>query len=169
MILVYTGDGKGKTSAAMGQVVRALGHEMRVACAQFMKRKNVSGEQTFLARVLGEDDLYIGGLGFLRIERDFAAHRKAARATYDWAASKLQEPIQVLVLDEILYALGAGLIEQEEVRFLLDTAQAKEVHLVLTGRGLPQWLYQQADLVTEMTPVKHPYQQGRGALRGIDF
>ncbi|GAB6058847.1 cob(I)yrinic acid a,c-diamide adenosyltransferase [Desulfonatronum parangueonense] len=168
MIVVYTGDGKGKTSAAMGQIMRAMGHGMRVACAQFMKRGGVAGEQSVLVTMLGED-YHVGGLGFMRDQRDYSRHRDAAHATLKWAEGRLAEPIQILVLDEMLYALGAGLIEQQEAQSLLDVAKAREIHLVLTGRGLPDWLRDQADLVTELVVLKHPYNQGQAALRGIDF
>ena len=168
MIVVYTGDGKGKTSAALGQIVRALGHGMRVACAQFMKRNGVAGEQKYLADQLGED-LYIGGRGFLWDERDFAEHRQAALATLAWAVDKITEGVQVLVLDESLYALNLDVVTREELQALLDTVRAKDVHLILTGRGLPEWLRQEVDLVTEMLPVKHPFTLGGKALQGIDY
>lgn len=168
MIVVYTGDGKGKTSAALGQILRALGHGLRVACAQFMKRDDVAGEQRFLASQLG-DDFFVGGLGFFRDNQDRARHREAVLSTLAWVSSKIANDVQVLVLDEVLYALGAGVLEQEELQALLDRARERNVHLVLTGRGLPEWLGRQADLVTEMLPVKHPFNQGQGALKGIDF
>ncbi len=168
MIVVYTGDGKGKTSAALGQIIRALGHGLRVACAQFMKRDDVAGEQRFLASQLG-DDFLVGGLGFFRDNQDRPRHREAALSTLAWLSSKVEADVQVLVLDELLYALGAGVLEQEELQALLDRARERNVHLVLTGRGLPEWLGRQADLITEMLPVKHPFNQGQGALKGIDF
>ncbi len=168
MIVVYTGDGKGKTSAALGQILRALGHGLRVACAQFMKRDDVAGEQRFLATHLG-DDFLVGGLGFFRDHQDRTRHREAALSTLVWASSKVAADVQVLVLDEVLYALGAGVLEQKELQALLDRARERNVHLVLTGRGLPEWLGRQADLITEMLPVKHPFNQGQGALKGIDF
>lgn len=168
MIVVYTGDGKGKTSAALGQILRALGHGLRVACAQFMKRDGMAGEQRFLASRLGEDFL-VGGLGFFRDNKDRARHREAAMDTLSWASSRAAAGVQILVLDEILYALGAGVLEQDELQALLDLARKQNVHLILTGRGLPEWLGQQADLITEMLPVKHPFNQGQGALKGIDY
>lgn len=168
MIVVYTGDGKGKTSAALGQILRALGHGLRVACAQFMKRDGMAGEQRFLATHLGEDFL-AGGLGFFRDNKDRARHREAALTTLAWASSKVAADVRILILDEILYALGAGVLEQDELQVLLNLARERNVHLVLTGRGLPEWLGRQADLITEMRPVKHPFNQGLGALKGIDF
>ena len=168
MIVVYTGDGKGKTSAAMGQILRALGHGQRVACAQFMKRDGVAGEQQFLISHLG-DDFFAGGQGFFRNNQDRERHREAALATLDWVSSKVAVGIQVVVLDEVLYALGAGILVQEDLQSLLDRARERSVHLVLTGRGLPEWLGQQADLITELVCHKHPFNQGHGALKGIDF
>lgn len=168
MIVVYTGNGKGKTSAALGQILRAKGHDLRVACAQFMKRDDVAGEQRVLASLLG-DDYLVGGLGFFRDNQDQARHRAAALTTLAWASSKVADDVQVLVLDEVLYALGAGVLRQEELQALLDGAREHNVHLILTGRGLPEWLGRQADLITEMLPVKHPFNQGQGALKGIDF
>ena len=168
MIVVYTGEGKGKTSAALGQIMRAKGHGLRVACAQFMKRGGVAGEQAVLADLLGED-YHAGGMGFMRDQRDFPRHRDAALATLKWAEDRLAEPIHVLVLDEILYALGAGLIDQGELRSILDAAQTGNIHLVLTGRGMPEWLRVRADMITELVAVKHPYSRGEAAQRGIDF
>ncbi|TVQ96542.1 MAG: cob(I)alamin adenolsyltransferase [Desulfovibrionales bacterium] len=168
MIVVYTGDGKGKTSAAIGQILRALGHGLRVACAQFMKRDGVAGEQRFLSMHLGED-FRVGGLGFFRDSQDRTRHREAALATLAWATSKISAGLDVMVMDEILYALGAGVVEQDELQDVLKRAREQGTHLVLTGRGLPDWLGQEADLVTEMHTAKHPFNQGQGALKGIDF
>jgi cob(I)alamin adenosyltransferase len=168
MIVVYAGDGKGKTSAAMGQIIRAMGHGMRVGCVQFMKRNGVAGEQYFLANLLGED-YHIGGLGFFKNQEEFDLHRESALAALHWAAERIKANIQLLVMDESLYALGAGLIVREELQEVLDAAQVHGVHVVLTGRGLPDWLLGQADLVTEMVSRKHPYGQGQGAVRGVEY
>lgn len=166
MILVYMGKGKGKTSACVGQAVRALGQNMTVAFAQFMKRDGQAGEQAMLARLLGEG-FYAGGEGFFRIEQG-AAHRRAAHVTLAWAMARLPEA-DMLVLDESLYALGAGLLERAEVETLLTAAQAKGTHVVLSGRALPDWLATTADIVTEMGDVKHPWKQGVPATKGIEF
>ena len=100
MILVYTGDGKGKTSACVGQAVRALGQNMAVAFGQFMKRDGQAGEQAMLANLLGERFL-AGGLGFLRNDADRPAHRQAALRVLDWAGAQL-DLVDMLVLDESL-------------------------------------------------------------------
>ncbi len=169
LVLVYTGDGKGKTSAALGQVVRARGHGMRVAFCQCMKRPGAAGEQAFLSELLGEDFL-AGGLGFFRKEEDRPAHREAVLSVLKWAMEKIRaEGMFVCIMDEALYAHGSGLVTQEELEQLLFTAAANQVHLVLTGRNCPSWLQERAHLVSEIAPRKHPYEQGIPAVEGIDY
>jgi cob(I)alamin adenosyltransferase len=167
MILIYTGNGKGKTSACVGQAIRAIGAGLRVAFVQFMKKEGVGGEQLVLYQLLGER-FRAGGRGFLRAQEDRPQHREAARNTLNWAFDMLPH-VDMLVLDEALYALGAGILLPEEVRALADKARGCNVHLVLSGRGLPEWLEQEADLITEMEERKHPWQQGHSAMRGIEF
>lgn len=167
MILVYSGRGKGKTSACLGQAVRALGHGMRVAFAQFMKRPGCAGEQEALARLLGADFL-AGGLGFLRDESERPAHRAAALATLAWCRDRL-ETADLLVLDEALAALGRGLLEREELEALIRDAGRASRHLALSGRDAPDWLTELADMVTEMREIRHPHRLGLPAVRGVDF
>ena len=170
MILVYTGEGKGKTSACAGQALRALGQGMAVAFGQFMKRHCGAGEQIMLSRLLGAR-FRAGGLGFLRHEEDRPAHRAAAAKLMDWAREQAEE-VDMLILDEALYALGAGILTREELSPLLTGARGahgEDRHLVLSGRGLPDWLAEAADLVTEMQERKHPWRQGVPACRGIEF
>ena len=167
MILVYTGDGKGKTSACVGQTVRALGQNMAVAFGQFMKRDGQAGEQAMLARLLNERFL-AGGLGFLRNDADRPAHRQAALRVLDWAQEQLGH-VDMLVLDESLYALGAGILERQELEQMIAMARAQGRHLVLSGRNAPDWLIEAADLVTSMTEIKHPWRTGVKAAPGIEF
>ena len=170
MILVYTGEGKGKTSACAGQALRALGQGMAVAFGQFMKRDCGAGEQQMLRRLLGER-FRPGGLGFLRHEEERPAHRAAAAELLDWAREQAPE-VDMLVLDEALYALGAGILSREELTPLLEGARGPHGavrHLVLSGRGLPDWLAAEADLVTEMRERKHPWRKGIPAAPGIEF
>lgn len=167
MILVYTGNGKGKTSACVGQTVRALGQNMRVFFAQFMKRDEQAGEQVMLRRLLG-DAFLPGGLGFFRREEERPPHRKAAQDTL--AAVQTALPgLDMLVLDESLYALKSGLLERAEMEALLDRAEREHVHVVLSGRDAPEWLQERAHLVTSMEEIKHPWQHGIKATRGIEF
>ena len=173
MILVYTGEGKGKTCACAGQALRALGQGMAVAFGQFMKRECGAGEQQMLRRLLGAR-FRPGGLGFLRHEEERPAHRAAAAQLLSWARQQAAE-VDMLVLDEALYALGAGLLTREELAPLLAGARGASGplgavrHLVLSGRGLPDWLAEEADLVTEMRERKHPWRQGIAAAPGIEF
>lgn len=167
MILVYTGNGKGKTSACVGQALRALGQNMRVAFGQFMKKDVRAGEQVMLARLLNED-FCAGGPGFLRRDEDFPEHRAAAEALLTWAMQRLPR-LDMLVLDESLYALRAGLLRRDELETLMDAATSAGCHLVLSGRDAPDWLVQRADLVTDMGEIKHPWRAGITAQRGIEF
>ena len=156
MIIVYTGNGKGKTSACIGQAMRALGRDFAVGFGQFMKQPGCAGEQT------------AGGKGFLRREEDRPAHREAALVTLDWARQRL-ERLDLLVLDETLYALKAGILERSEVEGLMEAARRARCHLVLSGRDAPDWLVETADLVTEMGEIKHPWRAGIKAAPGIEF
>ncbi len=168
MILIYTGEGKGKTSACAGQALRALGQGMRVVFAQFMKRDGAAGEQRMLRRLLG-DDFRAGGLGFLRTQEAFPEHRQAALALMDWVEQKGPRA-QMVVLDEALYALRAGVITQEELQKLMAPyAGPGEPHIALSGRGLPDWLREAAHLVTEMREIRHPLRHGHAAVKGIEF
>lgn len=167
MILLYTGNGKGKTSACVGQALRAHGQGLRVAFAQFMKRPGQAGEQHALAALLGKD-FFAGGRGFFRHEEQREEHRGAALEVLAWAGEALGR-VELLVLDEALYALGAGLLLEGEVKDMIAAARAKGAHLVLSGRGLPDWLRDEADIVTEMLPLKHAYQDGVQALKGIEY
>lgn len=167
MILVYTGNGKGKTSASVGQAIRAHGQGLRVGFCQFMKRPDQAGEQTVLRSLLRES-FYAGGKGFFRKEETREQHRSAALLVLAKARSLLAD-LDLLVLDESLYALGSGLLEQAELQGIMAEARAAEVHLVLSGRGLPDWLKAEADLITHMDELKHPHAAGQTAQRGIEY
>lgn len=177
MLIVYTGNGKGKTSACVGQAVRALGQGFAVLFAQFMKKNAVAGEQQILAQLLG-DNFYCNGQGFyLGDTKLFPAHRAALEATLAWVDAGLAQfearqpegPRRMLILDEALYALGSGLLKESELRGIIEQCRALDVHLVLSGRGLPEWLAKSADLVSEIQDIKHPLQSGVKAGAGIEF
>lgn len=167
MILVYTGNGKGKTSACIGQAVRALGQGMRVGFFQYMKRPDAAGEQAVLRDLLGDDHV-AGGLGFFRNPEQFPEHRKAALRLTERARSRIPD-LDMLVLDEALYALKAAVLTREELCAIMKACEDGGAHLVLSGRDAPDWLCEAAHLVTEMREIKHPYAQGIPATRGIEF
>ena len=139
MLIIYTGDGKGKTTAATGQCIRALGSGLKVGFAQFMKRDGQAGEQKLLSQLLG-DNFLAGGEGFFRQESARETHELAAAKVLGWAVEQLEQGLDLLVLDEILYAIGAKLLNKQSVLQVIDLARATDTHLVLTGRGIPDWL-----------------------------
>ena len=176
MILIYTGNGKGKTSACVGQAVRALGQGFEVFFGQFMKSDCGAGEQRLLARLLG-DKFCCCGKGFYRGRaEEFPIHRAAVKETLVWAREGLNAPHtperpagRMLIMDEALYALNNGLLQEDELRGLISLCRDKNTHLVLSGRGLPDWLKNEADLVSEIVEIKHPMQAGCKASPGIEF
>ena len=177
MILIYTGNGKGKTSAAMGNVFRALGHGMKVLVIQFFKGDwpVVFGELESAKKHKNLEFLQLGK-GFVKIMGDkkpFSAHQAAAAAALDLAEKKiLSKKYGLVVLDEVIYALDyqktAGMIELGDLLRLLKKTPSS-THVILTGRNAHKKLIEVADLVTEMKEVKHPFQKGHPARKGIDY
>ena len=175
LVQVYTGPGKGKTTAAVGQAVRALSQKLRVCMVRFLKGDRRSGEVVFADR-LG-DDLTLAIFGTDRQARGGAwwgesftdEDREQAQAGLQYAAQAISSgEHDVVILDEINCAVDAGLIAPTQVLDLIE-AKPEHVELILTGRGAPQAIIDRADLVTEMGEVKHPYQRGISARRGIEF
>ncbi len=173
LTLVYTGDGKGNTTAAIGLTVRAAGNKMRVFFLQFIKGQWKTGEREVL-RALPGVDLEVTGRGFtiehLRNPR-IPIEDHAAAAAHGWQVARTivaEGNYDLVVLDEVLGAVKAGLVPLDE---LVDMVKSKpaELHLVLTGRDAPPELIDVADLVSEVQPVKHPFDKGIKAQRGIEF
>ncbi len=172
LIMVNTGDGKGKTTAALGTALRACGYGHKVLMIQFVKGPWKSGEQLAAARLAPEFELVKTGKGFFRIMGDRLPedeHREAARLGLEFAREKiLSGAYDLVILDEINNAVADGLLPIEPVLELLD-AKPYETHVILTGRNAHPRVIERAHLVTEMTEVKHPYKQGILAQKGIDF
>lgn len=174
LVIVFTGNGKGKTTAAMGMGVRAAGNKMRVLAVQFIKGQWKTGEQAALQQLAPYFELRRMGKGFtiegLRDERiPPEEHQRAAQEALAMVREELASGgWDVVILDEILGAIKAGLVTLEQVLELV-LLKPPMLHLVLTGRGAPPELVQVADLVTEMRPIKHPYEQGIPAQRGVEF
>jgi cob(I)alamin adenosyltransferase len=167
MLLIYTGNGKGKTSACVGQAIRAMGQTLSVAFGQFMKRDEQAGEQEMLRELLG-DDFLASGAGFYR-GADHDMHRGKVEELLQWARERLDHGVDMLILDEAIYALNHGLLLEDEVRGLIERCRGEDRHLVLSGRGAPDWMIELADIVSEITEVKHVYASGGKARRGIEF
>ncbi len=172
LLVVYTGEGKGKTTAALGMCVRAVGYGWRICLIQFVKGSWKSGELEGSKRLEPNLELHVVGEGFVGIlsdTKDFEEHRAAAREGISLAVDKVKSHrYQLIILDELNVAIKLGLVTEEEVRSILD-ARSQTQHLVITGRDVPDWLKEEADLVTEMREIKHPYQKGVLAQKGIDW
>src|SRR5436190_10953339 len=169
LVIVYTGNGKGKTSAALGALVRAVGYGWHVCMIQFIKGSWYYGELDGLKRLAPNVELIQAGEGFYKIVDDKlpeATHRQAAQEGLRIAREKiLSGDYDLVVLDEINNTLQTELLTLADVMALLDL-KPSWLHLLLTGRGAPQALIERADLVTEMREIKHPYQQGLFAQKG---
>ncbi|HEY3060800.1 MAG TPA: cob(I)yrinic acid a,c-diamide adenosyltransferase [Chloroflexota bacterium] len=173
LTLVFTGNGKGKTTAAVGLTVRAAGNRMRVFFLQFIKGQWKTGEREILRGLRGVD-LEVTGRGFT-IERlrnpKIPQEDHAAAAAHGWQIAQQivrEGEYDLVVLDEILGAVKAGLVPLDEVLTLV-ASKPPTLHLVLTGRGAPPELVEVADLVSEIQPIKHPLARGIKAQRGIEF
>ncbi|MCF8215866.1 MAG: cob(I)yrinic acid a,c-diamide adenosyltransferase [Chlorobium sp.] len=169
-ILLFTGNGKGKSTAAFGMLSRALGHGMRAAVIQFVKSDDAVGEQRFFGSVEGVDWKQFGK-GFLPRDPEspaMEAHRAAAREGLDAALAALaSEDYAFVLLDEICFAIAHGLVPVEPLlEALANRADGKII--VMTGRNAPEALVSIADTVTEMALVKHGYEQGIPAQHGVE-
>ena len=177
LTVVYTGNGKGKTTAALGAVLRALGHGWRVLVIQFFKGDwpVVFGEVEMGKRLAPQLEVLQLGKGFVKHMGDakpFEEHRRAAQDALKVARERITSgSYDLIVLDELIYAIdyaGVQLVTLDEVLALLD-AKPPTLHLILTGRNAPQAIVDRADLVTDMREIKHPWQQKIPAQEGIDY
>ena len=172
LLIVHTGDGKGKSTAALGMLLRSLAHGHACAVVQFLKGERATGEQALekAASVLGGSLVWTRcGLGFTWTTRDLDAERRAAQDGWARVARHLADPgLRFLLLDELNLALDKGQLDTAEV---LDALRGRRpgLHVVVTGRRAPQALLEAADLVTEMRALKHPLQAGIPAQAGIEF
>lgn len=174
LVLLVTGDGKGKTTSAFGQALRAAGAGLRVAIVQFIKGAWQTGEVLALAATNLPITVERTGLGFT-IERlrdpriPMATHVEAAQRGLERARTHLTSgEIDLVVLDEICGAIAAGLVTEAAVLELIE-ARAEGVHVLLTGRDAPAGLRQRADTVSEVRLVRHHLERGVAAQRGIEF
>ena len=172
LILVHTGDGKGKTTAGLGLALRAWGSGLRVLILQFIKGGWKYGELEAIERLRqldGRIEIRPLGLGLMRSDEDKEKHiRAAAEALQESERMMVSGQYDLIIFDEINYAVKFGLISLDDVLALLDKKPEK-LHVLLTGRDARPELIERADLVTEMKLVKHPYQQGIKAQKGIEF
>ncbi len=169
LVIVHTGTGKGKSTAAWGLVMRTLGHGRRVGIVQFVKGRRDTGERRFLERFPELVEIKVMGRGFTWETQDRARDVEAARAALAEAERMLRDPeLHLVVLDELNIVLRYDYLPLEEVIALLENRRP-DLHVVVTGRNAPPALVEAADLVTEMRLVKHPFREGVKAQPGIEY
>jgi cob(I)alamin adenosyltransferase len=169
LLIVHTGKGKGKSTAAFGMVFRALGHGMKVGIVQFVKGKWQTGEREALARFGEQATLHTMGEGFTWETQDRARDIAAARAAWEKARELIAETEhQLVLLDELNIVLRYEYLDLDEVLTALSARPAMK-HVIVTGRNAKEPLIEAADLVTEMEVVKHPFRAGVKAQTGIEF
>jgi cob(I)alamin adenosyltransferase len=169
LLIVHTGAGKGKSTAAFGMVLRCIGHGMRVGIVQFVKGVWTSGERTVLARFPDLVTCRAMGEGFTWDTKDRARDIAAAEVAWEAARAMLGDPAyNLILLDELNIVLRYGYLPADDVVAVLK-AKPRDQHVVVTGRNAPLALIEAADLVTEMTLVKHPFRAGVKAQKGIEF
>ncbi len=169
LTLVYTGNGKGKTTAALGVLLRAWGQDLRVVMLQFMKATTGKWGEIRAAERMGVEIIPLGQ-GFTWTSEDLAHDRALAQECWQQCRAKIESNnYDIVIMDEITYTLTYGWLDIEEV---LTTLRSRNptLHVILTGRDAPDALIEYADLVTEMREIKHPYKtQGILAQKGLDF
>jgi cob(I)alamin adenosyltransferase len=169
LVIVHTGAGKGKSTAAFGMVLRCIGHGMRVGVVQFVKGAWGTGERDVLARFPDLVTCRAMGEGFTWDTQDRERDIAAARSAWETAKTMIADPsYNMVLLDELNIVLRYDYLPLDEI---LDTLKAKprDLHIVVTGRNAKPELIELADLVTEMTLIKHPFRAGVRAQKGIEF
>jgi len=171
LIIVHTGKGKGKSSAAFGMVFRCIAHQMPCAVVQFIKGGMKTGERDLITQHFPDQcKFFTMGEGFTWETQDKERDIKMAQEAWKLAKSLiLDNNIRLILLDEINIALRYGYLDINEVVMFLEDEKPEYLHVVLTGRNAHEKLIEAADLVTEMTLVKHPFRSGVKAQAGIEF
>ena len=168
VLVINTGNGKGKSSAAFGVVARALGHGLKVGVVQFVKGRSDTGEEAFFRRQ-ADVQWHVGGEGFTWETQDKERDAKAAQAAWAVACEHLRNPdIGLVVLDEMTYAFKYGWLDLDTVIARL-LARPTMQHVIITGRAAPQALRDAADTVSDIGMEKHAFQSGIQAMPGLEF
>ncbi len=169
LVVVFTGHGKGKTTAAVGCAVRAAGRGKKCLVVQFMKTPGSSGEQLLLSSRVGGIEIAAFGGAFYMPGDDPAPHEAMALEAWRFMETRLREGrYDLLVLDELAVVLALRLLPLEKVLRFLNERDAS-LHVIITGRDAPEGLVERAEVVTEMRAVKHVYAHGVAAVEGLDF
>ena len=169
LLIIHTGNGKGKTTAALGLAFRALGHKLPVCIIQFIKGNWKYGELKSAECFKDLLDFHIVGEGFTWESEDLEKDKLAAQKGWDLAKSLIQKGrYHLIILDEFTYAMNYNMVHEEDVIEVLRN-KPKDLHILITGRDAPESLIKMADLVTEMKEIKHPYNSGIKDQRGIEW
>ena len=169
LVILHTGEGKGKTTAALGLTMRALGHGLRVCVIQFIKSENGRLGEIKMAQTMGME-WHQTGDGFTWKSQDL--DNSAALSIHGWDLAQqkiISGAYDLILLDEFTYPLHFGWLDTLEVINWLKADKPEKLHLVITGRNAPQTLIDYADLATEMKAIKHPFEQGVPGQKGIEF
>jgi len=171
LIIIFTGNGKGKTTAAMGQALRAIGQGLKVLMIQFIKGTWVYGELESIKRL--DPDLVIRplGKGFIRSKSKLDDNKAIENINQSWEQAEneiLSDKYDMVILDEINYVIDFGLLPVDKMLTLLEK-KPNRLHIILTGRNAHEKVIERADLVTEMVEIKHQYTKGIKAQKGIEF
>ncbi|SDB42000.1 cob(I)yrinic acid a,c-diamide adenosyltransferase [Bauldia litoralis] len=170
LLIVHTGKGKGKSTAAFGMVFRALGHGLPVAIIQFVKGKWQTGERVALEKFGDQVSINTMGEGFTWETQDRQRDLAAARSAWERAKEIIvSRDYKLVLLDELNIVLRYGYLSADEIVAFLRDEKPDDVHVIVTGRNAPDSLIEAADLVTEMEMVKHPFRSGVKAQLGIEF
>jgi len=171
LIIIFTGKGKGKTTAAMGQALRAVGQGLKVLMIQFVKGTWGYGELESIKRLEPDFEIQPLGKGFIRSNSKLDENEAQENVNQSWKQARneiLSDKYDMIILDEINYVISYGLLPVEEVLALFEE-KPDRLHLILTGRDAHQSIVERADLVTEMNEIKHQYSKGIKAQKGIEF
>lgn len=171
LVIVFTGNGKGKTTAAMGQALRAVGQGLRVLMLQFIKGTWKYGELESIKRLAPDFIIQPLGKGFVRANSKLDKREAQENVMQSWEQARneiLSDNYDMVILDEINYVISYGMLPLEEVLTTLEN-KPDRLHIILTGRDAHKSIIEKADLVTEMREIKHPYTKGIKAQKGIEF
>ena len=169
LLMVFTGSGKGKTTAALGLALRAMGHGLKICVIQFIKGSWTYGELASVKRFSDLMDFHVMGRGFTWKSDDLKKDKKAAQDAWQFAKKMIASgKYKIIILDELTYLVKLKAIDEQDMVNVL-CHKSEDLHVIVTGRDAPQSLVDIADLVTDMQAVKHPLQAGIKAQKGIEF
>lgn len=169
LLMVFTGNGKGKTTSALGLAFRALGHGYPVTMIQFIKGNWHYGEIDTVKQFGDLMEIHVMGRGFTWKSDDLEKDKAAAADAWDFASQTIKEGRhRLVILDELTYLISYKMVDEKKILDVLRN-RPKGMHIAVTGRDASNGLIDAADLVTEMREVKHPYAKGIGAQKGIEF